>query len=76
MEIGEFKCEVCPRKRKWIPCSEKMPKNETEVLVTDDTEIMAVCWYSKGKFKVAWNLETFDGVVAWMPLPEVYTDEV
>ena len=53
----------------WIPCSERLPKKKTWVLVTrksgvvDIEELSAKGWICK-----------IDEVIAWMPLPAPYTE--
>ena len=63
----------------WIPVSERIPegKESHKVLVTDEDGIMAVCYFLEvtKKFKVCWDGEEFQGVVAWQPLPEPYKGE-
>lgn len=62
---------------KWIPVTEKLPEDETDVLVCSDEGNIEVCrgsmstefpgefiWYTSG-----WR---FGDVIAWMPLPEPY----
>ena len=60
----------------WIPCSERLPegKESHKVLVTDEDGIMAVCYFLEVTkiFKVCWDGEEFQGVIAWQPLPEPY----
>ena len=60
----------------WIPCSERLPegKESHKVLVTDEDGIMAVCYFLEVTkiFKVCWDGEEFQGVVAWQPLPAPY----
>lgn len=60
---------------KWIPCSEKLPKDNTDVIV---------CFYSGTVTEMRyWGNGIFQGIyehtaktiVAWMPLPEPYKGE-
>lgn len=65
----------------WIPCSERMPNDDKDYLVTDG-ESMAVGYYRTDA--KAWDNVNFGWlehreetcglktVVAWMPLPEPY----
>ena len=65
----------------WIPCSERLPENEQEILFStkmgrvhsgkyhDDDS--ANLWYSHRDKCRAWN----NVVTAWMPLPEPYKAE-
>ena len=61
---------------RWIPCSERLPKDGQGVLVTvDDNEFdikVGSCIYSDGVFFSA--LYDLD-VIAWMPLPEPWKGE-
>lgn len=68
-EIGEL------AEPKWIPCSEKLPENNTDVIV---------CFYSGTVTEMRyWGNGIFQGIyehtaktiVAWMPLPEPYKGE-
>lgn len=60
---------------KWIPCSEKLPEDNTDVIV---------CFYSGTVTEMRyWGNGIFQGIyehtaktiVAWMPLPEPYREE-
>lgn len=59
----------------WIPCSERLPDKDTEVLVVDYNEAIQVCSVTSYKGMPVWEdvygywhgIEVFD---AWMPLPE------
>lgn len=63
----------------WIPCSERMPKEEGRYLVSrhdyvTKTNFVDILWFEKN---VWWN-RRFAGdfaVFAWMPLPECYRGE-
>ena len=76
-------------KPRWIPCAERLPemhKDEFEddmlrvsdvVLVSNAGRVLTGCCVRFNK-KLHW--ETYDGLVcedvnAWMPLPEVYSEE-
>lgn len=53
----------------WIPCSERLPKKKTWVLVTRKTGVVDIEMLStKG-----W-ISKIDEVIAWMPLPAPYTE--
>lgn len=63
----------------WIPCSERLPENNTVVLVTyitDDLEFIVYCVkYVDGEWEQPdyseWSLDK-DMVLAWQPLPSPY----
>ena len=83
-----FKCDpsMIKLKDEWIPCSEKLPKENGEYLVTLENGIVKKLGYSttqrttypKGfyyvKDGISWR-QTQNPVVAWMPLPEPYKAE-
>jgi len=61
----------------WIPCSERLPEDDTEVIVscTDDSgdsefSYTTTGWHFKGMWVVG-NERTYF-VRAWMPLPKPY----
>ena len=56
---------------RWIPCSERLPEDEGDYLVTFKLSFMnfiEVCTFNKA----GWNKGGYDEVIAWMPLPEPY----
>ena len=58
----------------WIPCSERLPKEDGSYLVSgkwgSGKKSVGDCEFSveDGYFQTAWNFD----VLAWMPLPEPY----
>lgn len=66
--------------QRWIPCSERLPEDDTEVIVscTDDSgdsefSYTTVGWHFKGIWVVCNERSYF--VRAWMPLPEAWKGE-
>lgn len=67
-----------PSAQQWIPCSERMPKTDENVLVcTDDGSITDgyLCTDGYGWFiSCGEDYATNNQIVAWMPLPEPYKE--
>ena len=61
--------EISAAQPHWIPCSERLPEDGTEVLTYNNDDDYAINHIIDGE---EWF---FDGVVAWMPLPESYQGE-
>ena len=69
--------EKLPPAQQWIPCSERLPEDDVEVLITDDSG--GVQWLGidsmmsyedgSGRFWISSQNPT-----AWMPLPEPYVE--
>lgn len=71
----------------WIPCSERMPENNDEVLVTYTVNgkkhryVETATWYDgdEGYWSSPWDEYRVPGtkteVIAWMPLPTPYRPE-
>ena len=56
---------------RWIPCSERLPEDEGDYLVTFELSFMnfvEVCTFNK----YGWDKGGYDEVIAWMPSPEPY----
>ena len=65
----------------WIPCSERLPQNDEEVLITYEWRgvtgtiyrEVTIDWYSKDEWhEVNSNHYGLIGVLAWQPLPKPY----
>lgn len=71
-----------PSAQRWIPCSERLPEDEEEVIVSvrddsgDNTLNYSSCgWYAcAGDFWVVDN-EANERVIAWCPFPEPYKEK-
>ena len=53
---------------RWIPCSERMPKNDEAVLVSHCNGVSKAWW--NGRCWTNGLVKKLDTVIAWMPLPE------
>lgn len=68
------------KEQRWIPCDEQLPKENENVLVADDCEMISVCSLTKTDGGYKWEnyfgyYEDFFDWTAWMPLPEPYRKE-
>lgn len=82
-------CEFEPKFGTWIPVSERLPKNDEDVLVCYPRGGMEVVYYHidnsiyptgyKDLNETGWCNEEGDALyfepIAWMPLPELYKAE-
>ena len=61
----------------WIPCSERLPEDETEVLVSTKNFVYMAelnTHFGDRLWEESDGHWTIEGVTAWMPLPEVYIE--
>lgn len=60
---------------RWIPCSERLPREEDKVLCCTQTKAGAknivLGYYADGKWRCGMN----SNVVAWRPLPQTYKED-
>ena len=57
------------KRQRWIPCSERLPKQFEDVLVFDalNNTVFTVYYYKHDGWYNGWDVE---GITHWMPLPE------
>ncbi len=71
-DIQKILTNLVPSAQRWIPVSERLPKEDGSYLVSgkwgSGKESVGDCEFSveDGYFQTAWNFN----VLAWMPLPE------
>lgn len=72
------------KKGKWIPCSERLPKEEKKTYwICTDTKHQCECRWTNNRFGIGegeWGWSIFDTpqytkVIAWKPLPEPWKEE-
>lgn len=67
--------QALEEKPRWIPCSERLPREEDKVLCCTQTKAGAknivLGYYAGGKWRCGMN----SNVVAWMPMPQTYKEE-
>ena len=59
--------------RRWIPCSERLPKDDRCVLITCEWDDVEIGWYD-GEWRSEHCVYDDSDIVAWMPLPEPYAE--
>lgn len=70
-----FMPSAMPQEPKWIPCSERLPEENKEVLIQIWYGTMTVGCLSDNRWiSEAWPYQIHE-VAAWMPLPEPYKED-
>ncbi len=77
-ELDKLYAELCEElaKYRWIPVTERLPEDGTYLctldgeLIGEEGSFTGMCGFYNGK----WDEEGC--VIAWMPLPEPYKDEI
>lgn len=70
----EYKQDLTKNNQGWIPCSERLPEEETKVIVSTKTGVVRVGTYTK---RYGYGMEEgifmyMNTALAWQPLPEPY----
>ena len=77
-EAKDYILKALEQEPKWIPVSERLPEKNVWVLVT---VVQGSGWYvetmriDKYKGMFTDNIDYYDSVIAWMPLPKPYKAE-
>ena len=82
MEIGEMLGDlpsVTPQQTRWIPCSERLPERDENVLTyhrNESFDYQYISWIDDYSGKWAGFIGNLsDEVLAWRPLPEGYKED-
>ena len=63
------------KESRWIPCSEKLPEDNTDVIVCFCSgTVTEMRYWGNGIFQGIYE-HTAKTIVAWMPLPEPYKEK-
>ena len=69
------KIAIALQSQKWIPCNERLPEDNTDVIVCFYCGIVTeMRYWENGNFQGIYE-HTAKTIVAWMPLPEPYKGE-
>ena len=64
------------RLSQWIPCSERLPEDNTDVIVCFYSGIVTeMRYWGNGIFQGTFK-RTAETIAAWMPLPEPYKERI
>ena len=59
---------------RWIPCSERLPEDNTDVIICFyNGEVIGMRYLGNGIFRGVYE-HTTKAIVAWMPLPKPYRE--
>ena len=71
--------ETLDLSRRWIPCSERLPEEKGQYLVTRDVDFNYPSLATFNPYNDHWytlsGFASISKVIAWMPLPDIYKGE-
>ena len=75
LEDAKYAIEQLPSAQQWIPCSERLPDSQEDVLCDEDGHVILgfytdeeIGWHDTHSYRIY--------PTAWMPLPSPYREEV
>ena len=75
-EVGEQGCEFFDNGNQWIPCSERLPEKDEEVIVYLFGDSPYLAWFDGLEWQTEdFTIEDDEKPTAWMPLPEGWKGE-
>ena len=57
--------------KRWIPCSERLPEEDGQYLISTCMNCIDTCFFYKDDDGYLW-VDYEESVIAWMPLPQPY----
>ena len=73
--LPQYYPENVVEETRWIPCSERLPEDNTDVIICFyNGEVMGMGYLGNGIFQGVYE-HTTKAIVAWMPLPEPYKEQ-
>lgn len=80
LEQAYLRGRVDESERMWIPCKERLPKEDELVLINWDSDDLAfaldieIARYRKGNFILQFTILEIEQVIAWQPLPPKFEE--
>lgn len=73
--LPQYFPENVAEETRWIPCSERLPEDNTDVIICFyNGEVIGMRYLGNGIFQGVYE-HTTKAIVAWMPLPEPYKEQ-
>lgn len=72
--LPQYYPENAVEETRWIPCSERLPEDNTDVIICFyNGEVIGMRYLGNGIFQGVYE-HTTKAIVAWMPLPKPYRE--